>query len=174
MEFPCKSLLGQLLAPMSFLEFEKNIFKRAPVAFQSQAMQFRKFISWAVIEDILFKEHENSWLPRQGRLPPDGLLNTGKISFQDAVQAYQQGRSVVLRHAEKCNSAIAEIAMDFHQVFASPTDVQIYVSPPEERHLIGIMTSKKFLLFNARVKKSFSFGFLIPFRRLIGSFFLVN
>ena len=121
-------ILEELLHPIPFEIFSKSHLFRTPYAAPFKAKGFQNFISWPLLEQILEK-HNDAWLPQGGLLPSDPQISSGKLTPEQAVQGFQQGRTVLVRHAERAHAAVQAIAKDFENLFAKPVDVQLYVTP---------------------------------------------
>lgn len=149
------AILQQLISPMTLKEFsEKHLF-RAPFASPFQASQFKDLISWPLLWEIFQTEHKDCWLPKHGQLPPDPALQTGKLTFDQARKGYEEGRTVLVRHAEKAHPVLAEIAADFHQIFLDPVDIQIYGTPPEEEGFDWHYDSEEVFVIQSHGEKEF-------------------
>jgi hypothetical protein len=126
------SILQELLNPLSFHEFSKNILSLQPYAAPFAARRFRGCVSWTLLDHIFSLQHGDCWLPKGGQLPQEPEAATGHLTMAQAVKYYSKGHTVLVRHAERAHPIIAEIAKDFHSVFQRKIDVQLYVTPQNE------------------------------------------
>jgi 50S ribosomal protein L16 3-hydroxylase len=121
-------LLERLLHPMSLSEFERQHLFGEPFAQPRSAIGYRGLLSWEMLYGIV-DQHNNCWLPHEGRLPHEFQSKPGKLKFNDAIKAYKDGRTILVRHAEAACAQIQNIAEDFEKHFSSPVDVQLYYTP---------------------------------------------
>lgn len=126
------SYLEELIRPLSFQEFTDSHLFKMPFAAPYQAKRFEGLISWELLGDIFKSGHSDCWLPQRGLLPDDPALNTGTLNLEQARKGYGEGRTVLVRHAEKAHWKLAAIANDFHTVFKDPIDIQLYCTPASE------------------------------------------
>jgi 50S ribosomal protein L16 3-hydroxylase len=122
------TLLERLLHPVSLSEFYGQYLFKEPFAQPCSGSKYRGLLSWEMLYGIV-ERHNNCWLPRQGRLPHEIQNTPGKLKFSAAVEAYKEGRTILVRHAESANSQIQNIAEDFEKHFGAPIDVQLYYTP---------------------------------------------
>ena len=151
-----RPLVDQLIEPLSFEEFKATYLFKRPFAAPFKAAQFNGLVSWKLLWEIFANAHNDCWLPQNGRLPE--INGNGRLSFEEAVKAYQDGRTILIRHAEKAHFKLAEIARDFYRTFNDPIDIQLYCTPPrqvgfdwhydlEEVFVIQCQGEKEFRLF---------------------------
>jgi 50S ribosomal protein L16 3-hydroxylase len=125
-------ILNQLIAPFSLQEFSEQYLFQVPYAAPSKALQFQELIYWPLLWEIFSSGHNDCWLVRQGLLPSEPSLTTGRLSFEQAKLGFEDNKTIVIRHAERAHSKLAAIAEDFHQIFQDPVDIQLYATPPGE------------------------------------------
>lgn len=123
------SILESLLSPLSFAEFSKTYFDKEPYSAPYKASAMQNLVSWYLLNEILATGHNNCWLPSRGKLPVDPTLSTGRLSFTQALKGYQEGRTVLVRHAEQAHPVLGNIAKDFNKLFNAPIDIQLYCTP---------------------------------------------
>ncbi len=123
------SIVEDLLFPISFEDFRREFFFRKPFAAPNKACRFRKLISWPLLSEILESGYGDCWLPIAGRLPDEA---TGSLRIENAMHAFNEGRTVLIRHSECSHPALKNIADDFAAFFGDPIDIQIYATPPGE------------------------------------------
>lgn len=126
------SFLEEMLAPLSLHEFSEEYLFRSPYAAPFKAGRFRDLISWELLEHIIKTEHEDCWLPCRGQLPDEPQLANGKLTTTQMYEGFAQGRTILVRHAERAHPQLREIADDFYQVFNDPVDIQLYGTPAEQ------------------------------------------
>lgn len=125
-------ILEELLAPVTKAEFVEQYLRQQPFAAPFRANKWKGFLNTLFVQEILATNHSNCWLPKFGKLPTDPHLNTGRLSFSQVSEGWQQGRTFLVRHAEMAHPKIQEIAEDFVRSIPGPIDVQIYYTPGGE------------------------------------------
>lgn len=155
------NILENLLRPHSLHTFKNQFLFQKPYAAPSTAKSFYNFLSWDLLEEILSSGHDDCWLPKYGQMPDDARLRSGRLSISQAIEGYQNGRTLLIRHAEKAHPRLAAVAADFYRVFNKPIDIQIYCTPPneegfgwhydlEEVFVIQSLGQKEFYLYQNR------------------------
>ena len=122
------SVMQELLGQLEVQHFVKNYLFKHPYAEPSRAKRFENLISWNLLKEI-FSKHQDCWLPCCGRLPTDAGLNQGTLTAVQAQLGFLEGRTVLVRHAEKASQKLAEVANEFYQYFNKPIDIQLYATP---------------------------------------------
>ncbi|XGC79981.1 JmjC domain-containing protein [Bdellovibrio bacteriovorus] len=123
------SIIETLLSPLSLEEFNKTYFDKEPFAAPFKAASMENLVSWYLLSEILQSGHNNCWLPHHGRLPAEPALSSGTLTYQQALKGFQEGRTVLVRHAEQAHPVMQNIARDFHNCFKAPIDIQLYCTP---------------------------------------------
>lgn len=123
------SYARHFIQPHCFSEFQ-NRFMNAKVPF-SRPLQsdLHSHISpWPFMKNLLLN-HDNCWLPLQGRLPDDQVLNTGTVNIETAQKYFQEGRTILCKQAQLSNDLLQAIAKDFEIFFNGKVDLQVYFTP---------------------------------------------
>lgn len=123
------TILEELLAPKTLHEFEQQVLFQKPFACPNKARRFYQWISWPTLFEIFSQGYNNCWLPKQGHLPSTPELQSGVLTPEQAVGAFNQGRSILVRHAEQAHPRLKDVAQDFQDLFSDPIDIQLYVTP---------------------------------------------
>jgi 50S ribosomal protein L16 3-hydroxylase len=126
------AILETLIAPMTLEEFRRDFLFKKPFAAPMKAAQFQRLLSWPLLGEIFESGYDECWLPKQGRLPEDKALATGKLTTEQAMKGFAEGRSITIRHSERAHPVLGAIAKDFEALFRDPIDIQLYVTPPGE------------------------------------------
>ncbi|MGZ3768758.1 MAG: JmjC domain-containing protein [Bdellovibrio sp.] len=119
----------ELIHPIQLTEFFSAYFQKQPLALAQKAISFKNFINWFFIQEILDSGHSDCWLPHKGTLPIEAELNSGTLTIKQALEGYNIGRTVLIRHAEKAHPIYAALAKNFNQCFSKPIDIQLYCTP---------------------------------------------
>ncbi|NDG86083.1 MAG: hypothetical protein EBX52_13725 [Proteobacteria bacterium] len=118
-------LISELRAPIDRNEFLSKIYRREPFSVPSGAVAFRHLIDWPLIGAIIESGHPDCWLPKDSRLPKD----ESRMTLESALEGFEQGRTVLVRHSERAHPEMARIAATFHEVLQKPIDIQLYCTP---------------------------------------------
>lgn len=124
-----QSILEELIQPLTLKDFIEDYYLQKPFASPFRASQFRKLLSWPLLTRILESDHDDCWLAKSGRLTEETDRDPGHISPEEALQGFQDGKTLLIRHAEKKDPELGEIADDFFGVFGLPVDIQVYATP---------------------------------------------
>lgn len=119
------SILKEILAAHSLDDFRENVFGKIPLAMAHTAKPYRNLLSWELLSKIL-EVHDDCWLAKQGHLPKN---SNGRLSFAECIVNYQNGSTILVRHAEKADAQLSAIAKNFNTLFNSPIDIQLYFTP---------------------------------------------
>lgn len=125
-------ILEELVHPLSLSDFKDNYFGKEPFATPQKAVTFKNLINWLFLQDIFESGHKDCWLPHHGSLPKQPELSSGTLTIDQALEGYAQGRTVLVRHAEKAHPVYAALARNFHECFVKPVDVQLYCTPKQQ------------------------------------------
>ncbi|MGZ3748300.1 MAG: JmjC domain-containing protein [Pseudobdellovibrionaceae bacterium] len=122
-------IFEELISPLTFKEFSEQFFCRTPYAVPFKASRFCDLLPWTLLEEILFKGHPDCWLPRQGHLPSELSISNGILTKEQAYKGFDEGRTILVRHAEKAHPQMETIAKEFAHFFPGLVDVQLYYTP---------------------------------------------
>jgi ribosomal protein L16 Arg81 hydroxylase len=114
-------LLGEI-PPSQFLE---RHFLKLPFARPGGCRELLPPVTWKTIENILGQPNVDVLAGREGQ-PWTGPAPT---SPAEARKAFEAGYTIGIRHAEKHDPALKELADDFHRDFLAPIDVHLYCTP---------------------------------------------
>lgn len=123
------TLLEEILSPITLDEFLGRNFSLAPLALPERAGLFRRLISWHLLREIFEAGHDDCWLPKEGLLPEDRSLSTGRMRLENALDGFGKGRTVLIRHSERAHPVLNAVARDFRRLFGRPVDIQLYATP---------------------------------------------
>ena len=125
------NVLQELLGDFDIDDFMNDYFFQQPFAAPYNAKRFEGLLDWDLLKDVL-KVHHDCWLPRNGKLPEAKEFSRGVLSFEQAQICFQLGHTLLIRHAERADKRLAQVAGEFHQLFDAPIDIQLYATPKEE------------------------------------------
>jgi 50S ribosomal protein L16 3-hydroxylase len=113
----------------SYLQFLTDNWLQGPFAMPNVADRYRGLVSWDMILEIIDSKANNCWLPKDGVLPDE---SSGILTSKQASEGFLNGRTVLIRHAEKFHPVLDQIGFSVQQEFSAPVDIQIYATPANE------------------------------------------
>lgn len=118
-------ILKALLGETSLETFLNKNFTRLPYSAPDAARPLESYLDWNVVQKVL--ESKKAVL----RIVKDGAvtIDSEQMSYEDAMNYYHQGNTLVLRYAEKGHSLLKALADDFAVPFRTEVDIQLYCTP---------------------------------------------
>lgn len=150
------AILEELIEPLSPDEFFDSYLFKQPYAAPFKAERYRGLLSWRVFEEIFASGHGDCWLPKDGRQPEDPHLTTGRLTGAQARAGFAEGRTILVRHAERAHPKIRAIAEDFQRTFEDPVDVQVYGTPGGSRGFDWHYDAEEVFVIQSVGEKEFS------------------
>jgi len=126
------SVLQGLVGDIGIDLFKQHYLHRQPYAAAGKASEFKGFLSWILLKEIIENSCTNCWLPKNGALPLEEALKTGQLSFAQATQGFASGRTVLVRHSERYSAALSSLAKHFCEQLNGEADIQLYYTPAGE------------------------------------------
>lgn len=118
--------LERLLGEMTPEDFVANHLHRLPYSTAGKGNWLRECGSWDTLGTILAAGHEPDLLVvRQG----ERYAGNPPASLPEARQLSEQGYTILVRHVERHDPRIRELADSFARSFLAPVDVHLYVTP---------------------------------------------
>lgn len=114
-----EELLGQI-SPAAFLE---QHYLKLPLARSTSDASWIGSANWAAAERLFQHPQADILIGRRGEQPPDGT-RPGSIR-----EVLDSGYTVGLRHVDRYDAELTELAKQFHDVFAAPIDIHLYCTP---------------------------------------------
>lgn len=159
----------RLVLSVGYEHFKKHFFRQHPFVAHQAAPELRKLLGWPLLLQIFESRHQNCWLAHQGKLHPNENLNQGSLNLQEAMNAFEEGYTILVRHSEAAHPELKKIAQEFQQFFESDIDVQIFGTPElkqgfdwhydsEEVFIIQSSGTKEFRLRKNRKSNPISFS----------------
>ena len=99
------SILKELLGKESWQHFSDYYLNKRPYAAPFNAGSFVGLVSWPILSEI-FHSHNDCWLPRYGTL----TVGSGRLNPVQALQYFECGHTVLVRHAEEAHPIFKSIA----------------------------------------------------------------
>jgi ribosomal protein L16 Arg81 hydroxylase len=118
-------MLEQLLGPVPAAAFLEEHYLRQPFARPGGCARLAGLGSWDTVARILPQPGVDVLAGREGQ-PYAGRLPT---TAEEARALLAEGYTLGIRHAEKHDPGLAELAASFRCDFAAPVDVHLYCTP---------------------------------------------
>lgn len=123
-------ILQQLLGDLPIAEFLSQYYYRQPYASPRGCRRLvnRAAAEWstaATCEKLLPQPNTDPLVARDSQLWSGPSLNSAE-SGQAALAA---GYTICIRHSERFDPALAQLAADFHEAFRAPIDIQLFCTP---------------------------------------------
>jgi len=121
--------IERLLTPEQQAVFLEQHYQKLPFSLPGGCRPFCDLGSWETIEGILAQENPDVLVVREGQR----WSGTKAPSGEEARRLFEDGYTILVRHAERHDRQIAELAASFARDFAGPVDVHIYCTPGGQR-----------------------------------------
>ncbi|HVX11329.1 MAG TPA: cupin domain-containing protein [Pirellulales bacterium] len=121
-------MIEQLLGEFPLRRFIDEYYLRQPFSLPGGATSFKHLASWATLESILAHDEADVLVVKEGRR----WEGTQKPTAAEARRLFDDGHTVLVRHAERCHSEIAELAGGFERDFRAAVDVHLYCTPAQQ------------------------------------------
>lgn len=118
-------ILSQLLANQDPASFLQKYFTRLPYSAPHNARDLLHLLDWKVVEQVINKKKSILRIVKDGVMIKDHTT----IGFQESMNYYLKGHTLLLKNAEHSHPALSELALDFSSSFYTPVDIQLYCTP---------------------------------------------
>lgn len=118
-------ILKALLGETSLESFLSKNFTRLPFSAPDKALPIQSYLDWSVVQKVLESKQSILRVVKDGNVSVD----SEQMSFEEAMNYYHQGNTLVLRYAEKGHSLLKALAHDFAVPFRTEVDIQLYCTP---------------------------------------------
>lgn len=122
-------MIEQLLGMMTSATFLREYFLKLPFALPEAARDFIPLGSWGMVEAIASQPEVDLLIVRQGQR----WEGPSRPSYPQIRELHASGYTVLIRHAEKHDPRLAQLASGFRDDFRSPVDIHIYCTPAGQR-----------------------------------------
>lgn len=120
-------MLESLLVHQSKSQFLESQFLRLPYAEPGGLAKTSLRPAWEIIEQILNAKEADVMVVKAGQRWSESRTP----SFEEAKTLHAEGYTLLLRHAERLNEELNQLANGFHDEFLAPVDVHLYATPGE-------------------------------------------
>ena len=121
-------MIEKLLGEFPLARFIDEYFLRQPFSLPREAAAYAQLGNWPTVASILAQPDADVLVVKEGRRW-EGNRNP---SSDEARRLFDDGYTVLVRHAERCHAEVAELAADFARDFCSAVDVHIYCTPANQ------------------------------------------
>jgi ribosomal protein L16 Arg81 hydroxylase len=118
--------IQDLLGDFPTATFLGEYFHRLPFTLAGAAQAACSLGTWAVLGDLLAHEAADVMVVRDGRR----WEGTAPRDLAAAQDLSGQGYTILVRHAERHDERLGQLAAGFERDFAAPVDVHLYATPP--------------------------------------------
>ena len=116
-------ILDTLLGPIPRGQFLAEHYLRLPFARAGGGEAIASLLRWPLIERLVADPASDLLVAKDGRLSPE------TIAKRSAAELVADGHTLVLRHAERQDAALAELARGFTRELAAPVNIHLYATP---------------------------------------------
>ena len=117
--------LKKLLGVVSLEDFLGKNFTRIPFSLPHGADSFRSYLDWDGVEKIIQEDKSVLRIVKDGKMVSDYV----KLTYPEVRKHHEEGKTLLVRFAEKSDSRLKELAEDFAQSFRTEVDIQLYCTP---------------------------------------------
>jgi 50S ribosomal protein L16 3-hydroxylase len=121
-------MIRHLLGDVPVRQFIDEYFLRQPFSLPGGALPLARLGDWRVVETILARPDADVLVVKEGRRW-EGAQHP---SPHEARRLFDEGYTVLVRHAERCHAEIAELAGGFARDFTAAVDVHLYCTPARQ------------------------------------------
>jgi ribosomal protein L16 Arg81 hydroxylase len=120
--------IEQLLGDIPTAQFVQNYWCKLPLAIKNGAQAFCKLGRWETVEPILAQPGADVLLARAG----EPYVGSRPQSLAEAKELHSSGYTLLVRHAERHDRRLAELASSFYDDFHAPVDIHMYFTPASQ------------------------------------------
>jgi ribosomal protein L16 Arg81 hydroxylase len=119
-------LLERLFQPVSAAGFVDRYFHQLPLAVPHAATELCSLATLDTLRGIAAHPESKILRSRHGQWWSEDARPT----YEELIQSLNDGWTIFVRHAEKYDAGLAQLAAEFQQAFAAPIDVHFFCTPP--------------------------------------------
>lgn len=116
-------ILDALLGPVSRRQFLDEHYLLLPFARAGGGEAIATLLDWPMIERLVADPTSDLLVARDGRLAAESQAQ------RSAAKLFAEGNTLVVRHAERQDQRLAELARGFAREFAAPVNIHLYATP---------------------------------------------
>lgn len=119
-------ILSKLLGEDPKETFLPKHFSRLPFSRAHGADEFKNYLSWKTVEDVIRAGHSVLRIVKDGKMVKDYVEG---MTFEEAKAFHEKGNTLLLRFAEKSSPELKSLCNDFKKSFYTDVDIQLYCTP---------------------------------------------
>ena len=127
----------EILGDLSLRTFLDDHLHRVPYTSRGGAVSMADRLTWSVVEGLVGADGADVLTARAGALGEEPPADA-----EDARRLHAEGWTVAVRHAERHDAGLQELAQGFEQDFGAAVDVHVYATPAEREASPGTTTSR--------------------------------
>jgi 50S ribosomal protein L16 3-hydroxylase len=121
------AMVERLFDDDSLREFITHYFFRRPYSQAGAADWCRELGSWETIARLIENPASDLLIVKEG-----ARWEGTRPTYEAARELHAGGHTVLVRHAERHDARLADVAAVFEQTFEGPVDIQIYCTPANQ------------------------------------------
>jgi len=121
-------MIEQLLGDFPLRRFIDEYFLRQPFSLPKGAAMLTHLGDWSVVAAVFAAAEADVLVVKDGRR----WEGNRRPSPDEARRLFDDGRTVLVRHVERCHPQIAELAAGFERDFCACIDVHLYCTPANQ------------------------------------------
>jgi ribosomal protein L16 Arg81 hydroxylase len=121
-------MIERLLGSFPLDRFMDEHFLKLPFSLPHAARDFCDLGSWGMVESIFEQPGADVLIVKDGRRWEGSVAPP----FDRARELYRDGFTLVLRHAERHDPQLQQLAAGFERDFRGPVDIQLYCTPASQ------------------------------------------
>ncbi len=118
-------ILQKLLGDNSLDSFLDKHFTRLPFSRPHGADEFKEFLNWETVKNIIAEDKSVLRIVKDGKMISDYV----KLTHDEVKKRYDEGCTLLVRFAERSDTRLNELALDFARSFRTEVDIQLYCTP---------------------------------------------
>jgi len=144
-------ILTQLLGDLPLQQFLDDAFQRQPFSMPDHAKPLAHLLDWDVVREVIGAKRSVLRIIKDGKMVRD----EADCDFDEAMQYYRQGCTLLLRYAERSHQGLADLAADFADGFHTPVDIQAYCTPGREQAFLWHYDVEEVFVLQTRGAKTY-------------------
>ena len=132
--------IQQILGAMPKSEFVEQYYQKLPFAQSQGARELTSLGGWKLLERVLAAAENAAEEEPRGHVAPDLLIARGDHLWNgsqiptrhEARQLYEDGYTLLVRHAERHDASLRQLAGGFEADFDAPVNIHLYCTPGEQ------------------------------------------
>jgi ribosomal protein L16 Arg81 hydroxylase len=124
---PSPSILQELLGDIPAASFLDQQYLKLPFARNAGLNSWSRLADWSAVERLLRHPDADVIVGREGERWPGGASQPEQMR-----EILAEGYTIGLRHVDRYDAGLRNLADRFHEAFAAPIDVHLYCTPANQ------------------------------------------